>query len=115
MDNYKLSEVKNIIDNNLLTPEVLETILKSSTRRVDNYDDKEAIEILEFLTKEKTIPKSTKEQIEKYLAEYNTNKIEDSTNEEIKKINPKKLTILYVVVILALIIFVILLYLNGRH
>ena len=43
MDNYKLEEVKNIIEKNLLSPDVLKNILKSSTRRIETYGDDEAI------------------------------------------------------------------------
>ena len=53
MDSYSLDEVKNIIDKNLMSPDVLKNILKSSTRRIEIYDDEEAVEILKYLSTNK--------------------------------------------------------------
>ena len=115
MDNYKLEEVKNIIDNNLLTPEVLENILKSTTRRIETYDDNEALDILNYLSKCDTIPDETKEHISKYLAEYDTFKIESNVQLEEKKIGFNKVMFVYILVIVALILVIAVFYFYGRE
>ena len=62
MDKYKLEEVIMLIKKNLLTPDVLENILKSTTRRIETYDDSEAVEILNYLSNYESIPKEIKEE-----------------------------------------------------
>ncbi len=115
MDNYKLEEVKNIIENNILSPEVLENILKSSTRRIETYDDEESVEILNYLSKCETIPQETREHINKYLAEYNTFKIESNVKLEEKKIGFNKVMFAYIIVIVILIFIIGIFYFNGRE
>ncbi len=115
MDNYKLVEVINIIDNNLLTPEVLENILKSATRRIETYDDAEALNILNYLAKSDTIPDETREHISKYLAEYDTFKIESNVKLEEKKIGFNKVMFVYILVIIALIIVIAVFYFYGSE
>ena len=114
MDNYKLEEVKNIIDKNLLSPEVLENILKSTTRRIETYEDKEAIDILEFLSKTDIVPEETKEQIKKYLAEYDTCKIHNNEQLQEDKEGINKIMIIYILIIVILLALIIYFYLNGR-
>ena len=114
MDNYKLSEVENIINNNLLSPSVLENILKSCTRRVDTYEDTEALDILRFLSKNEIIPLDTREHINKYLAEYDTCKIENSVKLQEKRVGFNKIMFIYIIIIILLLITVIILYINGR-
>lgn len=104
MDNYKLEEVKRIIEENLLSPDVLSNILKSSTKRIENYDDHEAVEILTYLSTNETIPKDIKEELSKYLAEYNNYHIKEVEKNESFGTNNTKITIIYVVIIILLII-----------
>ena len=111
MDYYKLEEVKNIIDKNLLSPEVLKTILKSSTRRVETYGDDEAISILKYLSNHESIPDETKEEINKYLAQYENYNIENIEKE--KSTNKNFITILLITII-ALIIITIITVLRGK-
>lgn len=114
MDNYKLNEVKNIIDNNLLEPEVLENILKSSTRRIETYDDQESLDILKYLVTCDIIPRDTKEHINKYLAEYNTCKIENNSKLEEERVGFNKIMFMYIMIVILLIVLIIILYLRGR-
>ena len=108
MDNYKLEEVKNIIDKNLLTPDVLKNVLKSATRRIEIYGDESAIEILKYLSTNNVIPSETKEEINKYLAQcdnYNIeNKIKDKEETRNKKINIIIISLSAIVISLILII-----------
>ena len=46
MDNYTVNEVEKIIQENLLTNDVLTSIIESSIRRIEIFNDKEGIEIL---------------------------------------------------------------------
>ena len=112
MDNYSLEDVKKLIDNNLLNKEILENILKTSTRRIENKNDNSAIEILRFLSLEKTIPKKTKNQIEKYLSEYETYIIKN--NEEKENGNSIiKLTLMYSLII-AIVALILILIIRGK-
>lgn len=112
MDNYSLEDVKKLIDNNLLNKEILENILKTSTRRIENKNDNSAIEILRFLSLEKTIPKETKNQIEKYLSEYETYIIKN--NEEKENGNSIiKLTLMYSLII-AIVALILILIIRGK-
>ena len=112
MDNYSLEDVKKLIDNNLLNKEILENILKTSTRRIENKNDNSAIEILRFLSLEKTIHKETKNQIEKYLSEYETYIIKN--NEEKENGNSIiKLTLMYSLII-AIVALILILIIRGK-
>ena len=108
MDSYKLEEVKKIIEQNLLSPEVLQNILKSTTRRIENYDDNEAVSILNYLSSCDVIPQETKEELNKYLSEYNNYHI--NTVEKDKDMNNggnNRLIIIYVLIIILLIVAII--------
>ena len=112
MDNYSLEDVKKLIDNNLLNGEILENILKTSTRRIENKNDNSAIEILRFLSLEKSIPKETKNQIEKYLSEYESYIIKDNEKKENGN-NIVKLTLMYSLII-AIVILILILIIRGK-
>ena len=105
MDNYKLEEVKKIIEENLLSSDVLKNILKSSTRRIENYDDHEAVEILSYLSNNDAVPTDTKEDINKYLAEYNQFHIDAVEKEKkLSKMGNNRLLIIYIVIIILLLV-----------
>lgn len=70
MDNYSLEEVKNLINNNLITKEVFDNILKSTTRRLELYNDKDDWEILKYLSQSSLVSDDSKEKINKYLKSY---------------------------------------------
>lgn len=70
MDNYTVDEVKKIIQANLLTKEVLNSIIESSIRRIEIFGDKDSIEILEFLKSNQVTPLEVKNDIEKFLDNY---------------------------------------------
>ena len=67
MDNYTIDEVKRIIQSNLLTKEVLNSIVESSTRRIEIFGDKNSIEILKFLKDIQTVPLEIKNDIDNFL------------------------------------------------
>ena len=105
MDNYKLEEVKKIIEENLLSSDVMKNILKSSTRRIENYDDHEAVEILSYLSNNDAVPSDTKEEINKYLAEYNNYHINAVEKEkELNKIGNNRVVIIYILIIILIIV-----------
>lgn len=114
MDTYKLEEVKSLIEKNLLSPEVLKNILKSSTRRIENYNDEEALKILKYLSINDMIPTETKDEINKYLSEYNTYHIDEvERDNELSKNKNNRVVVIYVIIIL-LIIAVIVTLLRSR-
>ena len=109
MDSYSLDEIKNIIDKNLLTPEVLKNVLKSTTRRIEVKGDMSAVEILKYLSNCKSIPEDTRDNINKYLAEYDSFLIKNQKKDD-EKNNVSRVVLLYllIVAILAFIVFLIL-------
>lgn len=113
MDNYKLEEVKKIIDENLLSPSVLENILKSTTRRIEIHDDHEAVEILSYLSNHEIVPNETKEEINKFLAQYNSYHVENVESINNSTIRKHKIIFLYFFVII-LILLAIILYIKSR-
>lgn len=115
MDNYTLNEVKMLIDKKMMKPEILNNILKSTTRRIELYDDKDDLEILKYLKNNETIPKKTKEEIDKYLKEYenyNRDKFELSTKK--KTIINKKVIIVYLVILIILIVLLLIIQNSGE-
>ena len=111
MDSYKLEEVKMLIDKNLLTGDILKNILTSSTRRIELYDNEESVDILKYLSKADCVPLETKEEINKFLAEYDSSKSVEQDKEKIKEeARNWKVVLLYAIVI-ALIAFGIVSYL----
>ena len=109
MDNYNLDDVKILIDKGLVTPEVLKNILKSTTRRIELYNDNDDVQILKYLSSHDSIPKETKEEINKYLSIYNEHEIDNSEN---KKIN-FKLIIIYSVLIAIILLIGFFIIING--
>ncbi len=109
MDNYNLEEVKMLINKNLVTPEVLKNILKSTTRRLELYNDKDDLSILVYLSECELIPSDTKEEINKYLALYDSYKIKTDENTNESKEERKGSIILIFSLIVFLIIFCLLL------
>lgn len=111
MDNYKLDEVKKIIDEGLLSSDVLENILKNTTRRIENTDDSEALKILEYLSESDVVPSETKIEIDKYLAQYNTYYVEKKDLEDKQeKNNFNKITIIYLLVLIMILVLSFLLF-----
>lgn len=89
MDNYSYEEVKMLINKNLVTPEVLNNIFKSTTRRLELYNDKDDLKILQYLSSSELIPEDTKEEIDKYLALYDSYNIKTKENTDTSKENRK--------------------------
>ena len=117
MDSYKLDEIKMLIDKNLLNSDVLINILNSTKRRIELYDDEESVNILKYLSTSDIIPEQTKEDINKYLAEYNSSVIKDNEEEVInnKVINWRVVLIYSLIITLVIIIiglFLIMRWLN---
>ena len=111
MDNYKLEEVKLLMKKNLVTPVVLENILKNSTRRIDLYNDQEAVKILKYLQSNKVIPDEVKDEINKYLAQYDTYLLEKMYESDDKnKIIVSRVTIIYLLIIVVLLVFIFLMF-----
>lgn len=77
MDTYKLDEVKDIIEKRRLTTEILNSILESTTRKIDLFDDVESKEILSFLKESNDVPVKVKVYIDDFLKTY-----KNSLNEE---------------------------------
>ncbi len=111
MDYYSLEEVKKIIDNNLLTPEVLRNILKSTTRRIEIKDDLAALDILKFLSKCSIIPEDTRNYIDKYLSEHDSYILKGQKNDE--ENNSTRRTILLYLLIISILAFIIFLVVKG--
>ena len=89
MDNYSYEEVKMLINKNLVTPEVLNNIFKSTTRRLELYNDKDDLKILQYLSNCAMIPYDTKDEINKYLALYDSYNVKTKENFETSKENRK--------------------------
>ena len=102
MDNYSLEEVKMLINNNMVTPEIFNNIIKSTTRRIELYNDKDDWEILKYLSKSKLVPEKAQKEIDKYLDSYdkynalNNKKIKENASSRRKSV----ITILIIVAIL---------------
>lgn len=110
MDNYSYDEVKMLINKNLVTPEVLNNILKSTTRRLELYKDKDDLKILQYLSDSELIPKDTKDEINKYLALYDSYDVQTKENTVTCKEKRKGsllLAVALIIVLLALCIFLI--------
>ena len=114
MDNYDLDEVKMLVEKNLVTPEVLNNILKSTTRRLELYNDQDDLSILRYLSKCELIPEEAKDEINKYLALYNSYHVESSEEAKQTQEDRKGSMILVFTLIVFLIIFCLLLLLNKR-
>ena len=105
MDNYSYEEVKMLINNNLVTSEVLNNILKSTTRRLELYKDKDDLKILQYLSDSQLIPVDTKDEINKYLALYDSYDIQTKENTMTSKENRKgSFAFAFVLIIVLLII-----------
>lgn len=113
MDNYKLEDVRKLIENNLLSSDVLNNVFKSTTRRIENYDDKEAVKILNYLSNHEAIPKEIKEEINKYLAQYNSYQIDNiEDSEEKQNKNKIRIIILYALIIVFSLILLLIIIKN---
>ncbi len=112
MDNYSLEEVKMLMNKNLVTPEVLNNILKSTTRRLELYNDKDDLGILQYLSDSELVPQEAKEEINKYLAVYNDYSVKSNDNIKQSKEERKSSVILVFALIVFLLILCILLLLN---
>ncbi len=105
MDNYSYEEVKMLINKNLVTPEVLNNILKSTTRRLELYKDKDDLKILQYLSNSELIPEDTKDEINKYLALYDSFDIQTKENTITSKKDRKgSLSFAFALIIVLLIV-----------
>ena len=114
MDNYSLEEVKMLMNKNLVTPEVLNNILKSTTRRLELYNDKDDLAILQYLSNSELVPIEAKDEINKYLAIYSDYNIKSSENTKQSKEERKPSIIIIFTIIVFLIVLCVLLLLNKR-
>lgn len=105
MDNYSLEEVKLLIDENKISPEVFNNILKSASRRLELYNDKDDLEILRFLSENKIVPKSIRKEINGYLESYY--KINNMVNEKNKKNGKKRTKTVIIMLIIAIVLIII--------
>ncbi len=108
MDDYSKEEVSMIIEKNLLTADVLQNIMKNAVKRLELYNEYEAVEILRILSEEDIVPDSVKDDINKYLALYDHDSVNAS---ETKKEEGKKYTrviILYLLILILTILCVLL-------
>lgn len=112
MDNYSLKEVKMLMNNNLVTPDVLKNILNSTTRRLELYHDKDDLEILKYLSRSSLVPSDTKEEIDKYLALYDSYNVMTHESEKESIEQRKGGIILIFSLILFLLVLCVLLFLN---
>jgi hypothetical protein len=112
MDNYSLEEVKMLMNKNLVTPEVLNNILKSTTRRLELYNDKDDLAILQYLSKSNLVPDEAKEDINKYLAIYNDYNVKANDNVIQSKEERKPSVIIVFSIIVFLLVLCVLLLLN---
>ena len=112
MDNYSLEEVKMLISENKITPEVFKNILKSASRRLELYNDSDDLEILKFLSQNKVVPDKIKKEINSYLAIYD--KVNNKNNEVVKSNTNRRratvITILVVAIILIAICILLIMY-----
>ena len=116
MDNYSFEEVKSLINKNLVTPEVLKNILNSTTRRLELYNDKDDLKILQYLSDSELVPIETKDEINKYLAVYNNYTINNvlQTKEAKEERKPSMIIIFSLIIALFVLIFLIL-FLGGNN
>ena len=109
MDSYSLEEVKMLIEKNMLTSDILKNILTSCTRRIELYDNSDSLDILKYLKDSSCVPEETKEELSKFLADYNNSKIVEDTKEDIKeKISSWKIILLYSIVITLIVVGIVL-------
>ncbi len=105
MDSYSLDEVKMLIEKNLLTGEILKNILTSCTRRIELYDNSESLDILKYLKDASCVPDETKEELSKFLSEYDNSKMEEDSSQKIKEeISNWKIILLYGLVITLIVV-----------
>ena len=114
MDNYSLKEVKMLINGNLVTPDVLKNILNSTTRRIELYHDKDDLEILKYLSRSELVPGETKEEIDKYLALYDSYNIKTSESEK-ESIEQRKggVILVFSIIVFLIVLFILLLVNKG--
>ena len=114
MDSYKLDEIKMLIDKNLLNSEVLINILNSTKRRIELYDDEDSVEVLKYLSTSDIVPNKTKEDINKFIAEYNSSVIKENEKEIINnKVINWRVVLIYSLII-ALVITIVGLFIIMR-
>ena len=100
--------VKDIIENRRLTTEILNSILESTTRKIDLFDDVESRKILTFLKESNDVPVKVKVYIDDFLKKY-----KNSFNEEEEKEN-KFYPYMYVILGLLMIIIGIVSFFIGK-
>ncbi len=108
MDTYEFDEVKDIIENRRLTTEILNSILESTTRKIDLFDDVESRKILAFLKESNDVPVKVKVYIDDFLKKYT-----NSLNEEDEKEN-RFYPYMYVILGLLMIIIGIVSFFVGK-
>jgi hypothetical protein len=67
MDTYDIEEVKDLILRDNLTAELLHSILESTTRKIELYNDEESVQILEFIIENSKVEEDVKNEINQYL------------------------------------------------
>lgn len=109
MDTFSLEEVKHLVKDNLITSDILKTILESATRRIELYNDEESINILKYLEEVDITPIDIKKEIRKFLEKYESFATLDESSDTYDKG-----VLTYIVVSLIFIVCGILLYLLER-
>lgn len=107
MDNYSLEEVKMLIDKNMVTPEIFNNILTSTTRRLELYNDQDDLAILKYLSQSEVVPSNIKKDIDTYLMSYKEYNIKASKKIRKYASQRKKTVVAILLVIAVLIIFCI--------
>ena len=113
MDNYSLEEVKMLINENKVSIAVFKNILKSATRRLELYNDKDDWEILKYLSENKVVPEKIKKEINRYLDDYN--KFNSENNDRIKGNIEKRTKTVITMLIIAIILIIICMFLIFKR
>lgn len=113
MDNYSLEDVKKLVEKKLITSDVLKNILESTTRRLELYNDPDDLAILKYLSSCKSVPKTTKSDINKYLSEYDKITVENKLEEK-DTIEARKNNIIWFISIIVILIIICVILLIKR-
>ena len=114
MDNYSYEEVKMLINKNLVTPEVFNNILKSTTRRLELYEDQDDLKILKYLSESKVVPATSKKEIKKYLDKYEKH-VDINESKKEKTTKERQSTLAIIVSVLGLLIILCVMIIVGKR
>lgn len=83
MDNFTMKEVERIVNDGLLSAEILHSIFESTTRKIEMYNDVESINILKYLEGENSIPEEVRFEIRDFLYNYDKYKSSLVSNDDV--------------------------------